>query len=983
MQAGEMRREILMPATPLQFRPTIIVFVEETGPLNSINSYTGPDAFDLDWARSVYGHFCNFCAGLNPVVRQGIGLIHYTDGQAVPLALRTTQDALNGPKAAMLRLKANDIDRVFTEMVKFLRSPDTFNQITRQYSMPDINPQIIIVGTTQTNQKIDTLVREISKTQRNIAGADGFPRMYYLIADVPKAPDPRHASDWAYHLRDNSQGIPVVRFGFLFEHSDSRSVYHQPNEVYYSMAEALFGMVATALPESEIFRATTTPYQRNLAPDERLGSLGSGMIRFPRAEITEYCARRLSSHVLQEWGSVVNARPLEQDELSKYENISAGYVSRISQQLSDVEPRRGYFDRPRNRLAAMVSLNVRQPRVKIPSRAGRATMEADRIGDVDQGYIIVSGEDVRCAPNLDFLAQEIPDYLRRPIDRGDAPPDAYKLSRREDMSSLGKLTEASDRLFQRISMEKVNDEVGNTWPEKAWTTYVLAGNLLRDWGNVAGMTWKRVGDRIRYQTSALVDGLWLDNSDGFLAAGAFVKRLLDNLNTFDAKCRDLRLSHESWYNRELAQLEEMVTPDRFAPLEDDTPYDHEPHGTLRAVNPEGALGPPDRPLMANDDEALMFATLTARERNLASRLGARALWYERHVPSWTTMGATIALSTLPLMLLILGMLPPHLANAQATMGWLSLIIAGALGVICFTYRRACLAQRDNARQDLLDAYVLFLAYRCARREDQLRVAAVLGPQMTEVRQMHNRLKDVGEMIKELQDGMKARSEQARMDLFTGPSRYHDIFIGNGHELQIDRKNSRDYTLDDFYAEVDKRRRMQANDRYSWHRSYADINERLRLTLAKRGESVILKDQADLEDLVSAFCREVINIYLTGDLVSIEYALRGSDGSGNDLWRRAMDKLVMPVKTPTMLQPFFFFAGTEPDCEAVPHGLLPPNPSEIRTDNPEWLYLGLLGQGGGLTQWGEEAGPPGETVGESKLFRGSVHVTSYERREGGH
>ncbi len=315
------------------------------------------------------------------------------------------------------------------------------------------------------------------------------------------------------------------------------------------------------------------------------------------------------------------------------------------------------------------------------------------------------------------------------------------------------------------------------------------------------------------------------------------------------------------------------------------------------------------------------------------------------------------------------------------MAWLTGVIAGLLFMIAFTYRRACLAQKDNARQDLLDAYVLFLAYRCAVREDQLRIAAVLGPQMTDVRQMHNRLKNVRDLIGELREGVKTRAEEARMNLFTGPTRYHDIFVGNGQELLLDKKHSYDYTLDDFYEEVDRRRRSQADERYAWHRSYADINERLRRELAMYKKHVILMEQHELEDAVATFCREVINVYLTGDLVSIEYALRRSDGSGDGLWQRALGKLTLPVKTPTMAQPFFFYAGTKPDCEAVPHAMLPPNPSEIRTDNPEWLYLGLLGQGGGQTQWGVEAGP-GETVGESKLFRGSVRVTSYERKERG-
>ncbi len=494
-----------MPATPLQFRPSIILFVEEACPLNGVSSITGADAYDLDWGRSVYGHFCNLCAGLNPAVKRGIGLIHVTGDMAVPLPLRTTQDALNAAKAPLLQRKADSIGRIFSETVKYVRSPDTFNEITRQYPMPDINPQIIIVGSTQTNQTMYDVVQEISKTQLHIAGADGFPRMYYLIADVPKSPDPRATSRWTDHLRDIQREVPTVRFGFLFEHSDSRSVYHEANEVYFSMAESLFGLVALALPETEIFRTTTNPYQRNMAPDERLGSLGAGMIRFPRAEVTEYCARRLSSFVLQEWGSISNARALQPEELAKDRYDAFTYVNDMRGQLADVQTRMGYYDRPRNRVASAF-FAVRQPRAPIP------------------------GQDVRCNPNFAFLAEEIPDSLRRHVDQGATPSDLFKASRREDALSLGKLNEASESLFGRISYDTVNSETGNTWPEQAWNTYVLAGNLLRDWCNVAGLTWKRAGDRMRYQTAAMVDGLWLDHSDGFLTASAFVRLALGRID---------------------------------------------------------------------------------------------------------------------------------------------------------------------------------------------------------------------------------------------------------------------------------------------------------------------------------------------------------------------------------------------------------------------------------------------------------------------
>ncbi len=119
------------------------------------------------------------------------------------------------------------------------------------------------------------------------------------LAQAGASPQPR-VRPWERHLVTRGGGLPVVRYAFVFSeiNGDDRPTHLQIDDRGYAVAEALFFLLATGITVDQDFKNFTLPDRLNTQLSDRVGSMATSEIRFPRAEVELLSADMLASQIV-------------------------------------------------------------------------------------------------------------------------------------------------------------------------------------------------------------------------------------------------------------------------------------------------------------------------------------------------------------------------------------------------------------------------------------------------------------------------------------------------------------------------------------------------------------------------------------------------------------------------------------------------------------------------------------------------------------
>ena len=331
------------------------------------------------------------------------------------------------------------------------------------------------------------------------------------------------------------------------------------------------------------------------------------------------------------------------------------------------------------------------------------------------------------------------------------------------------------------------------------------------------------------------------------------------------------------------------------------------------------------------------------------RLGLRADWLESQTPSITNLAAAGVMGVAPIVVMALHALPPQFAAQPLVIVGMIALAAGLAFLASWLVRRHALRLAADARDDVLRLYRRFYAYRCERREDELRVVLV-GPLRRRVKRMRERLEHMQSFVESVQQALSADAEATRDRLFDGPSSLRDIYVANGERLTRDGA----YTLAHFYAEVTRRRLANRADEESWHRSPEQMVQRLRQWLGARHTNVLDLAEGEFESAIRTFARGIIRAYLVDDLVDIRSALAAPGERKRALWQEAVSKSSVLYRPHTTPHPTVIVCGRDEHRAALDTSLIHSDAVLVRTSHPEWLLVAQFCPGGALTKW--SAGP---------------------------
>jgi len=130
---------------------------------------------------------------------------------------------------------------------------------------------------------------------------------------------------------------PLATYAYLFEtHDEKGHFWEGPDEVAYGAAEAILVLTATGITTTREYEETLRRATPNMVrqPFERMSSVGTSRLTFPRAQAELYCASRLGATILDEWAPE-KAADLSDQEQRREAAEARRYLSGINAELRD------------------------------------------------------------------------------------------------------------------------------------------------------------------------------------------------------------------------------------------------------------------------------------------------------------------------------------------------------------------------------------------------------------------------------------------------------------------------------------------------------------------------------------------------------------------------------------------------------------------------------------------------------------------------
>ena len=268
----------------LQFRPSILIFVGESG-------------------RNIYQHLTSLLAVLPQDLHGGVGLLAVAErgSYARTLPLRDAdEDALTQGES---QAEAGPLAELLAAMLRRVQSDREIRAIQqRGYAVPVPQTQIFIAGHT-TSPAFPLVLEAVTAELRRSRITT---QICYVLSDVPHDTD--SLPSWKRHLLGDTGQMPEVNFSFLYEEMGQRGTFHSQAETEYAAAEALFALVATSIEAAPIVHQTTQKTLTTTDVDQRLGSLGTSLIAFPRAAAERYCTDLLGAELMRGWTETIGGK---------------------------------------------------------------------------------------------------------------------------------------------------------------------------------------------------------------------------------------------------------------------------------------------------------------------------------------------------------------------------------------------------------------------------------------------------------------------------------------------------------------------------------------------------------------------------------------------------------------------------------------------------------------------------------------------------
>lgn len=895
----------MRPHIDLRFRPSLVLFIDETG------------ALICEQLRSIM-HF----TGFDPVLCESVALLLVDSASQSA----TRVDLGKTPSDDQTEQEKETLSALIESALRDVQDDLHIQHITAAgYPMPNTRTQIFIVGDAHSPELarvLETVYNRLLKAglttlvcyvinafrQRQITGS--LTDSLLEDAEEPEEPD---GLDFAIE-----RNLP----GFCYLYEDKLN-YPTPAFVskqasYYATAEAIFALIATSLT-TEPFFATQMQIGAPLGRYENVGSLSTSLIVFPRISILEFCSARLGIILMEQWHQDLRNQHTSNDELDRLQERARRRVEDIREWIKD-SARRPLTD------SLKKHTNLRQEE---------------------------NAEDALLCPTLHILLRVTPpqkgDIITDEVSQAEQQRQDYHQHR-----MYRNLQEETEKLFLLFWPDDINEEYRQRRRRFAnWTRLVLqrgnrAVQAWNDWDKRATRAWNRAADRINTEIKEFIDYLWSRDQNGFDVATIYVNELDEQIASLYNDLSNWRVEHEESYQQFLTLFELMAengawaTPNTLlnGPAGNATA---QAHPTMRGVNQDSSTAT-DGTSAGNAGNILGINPtptqsaslhLPAREERIVQNLEQRITWHQDRIPAIPTQ-IVVAIPFILALVLSFFALFPWIPRTALDITIASVLASILIGSIHWMFRLRYILRVEECKEDLLIFYRRYYAHRCELSEDKLR-RNVLGPLRRKVQAINERLNNLQQFVQEARQTLDEQARRVQEELFNSPAGLRDIFVANGERLQRIQRN----TLADFAAQISKLRIKEPLE--EWHRSAANLKRQLIQNFRQQSESLMeMSDEETLEQ-IRAFASNVTSPYLKGPLVELQTAL-----DKPDIWMEALERAENPLyqaQVGTKEPKFSFICGRDFDIDrGVPY--IPNDAYPVRiSDTQEWVLLAAFFRGG--------------------------------------
>jgi hypothetical protein len=310
----------------LQFRPSLIIFVGDTG-RQIHEQFFGPE---------------KLLANLDQSLRQSVGLLYLQAQQNEIEPLPSDAEFPADPDIP--RNKGSMQETIYRSLVSVQLDRRRLAVNTAGYAMPNPRTQILIVGDLEKENALQ--MAEVLRIVREMVLQNGFDTnvCYFLNSYKPLLDD--HSPKLKKYLDDRATSLKwidyeVANFCYLYEHMIRYPfpVFVGELGVRYATAEALLALVATGISSSLTYDEEMRLPARLEDYGQRVGSMSTIMIKFPRVEAREYCSILLSCELIQKWQDDLNRGHIADAEYKGLLGSASSMVDKIKQSIEDSMPR--------------------------------------------------------------------------------------------------------------------------------------------------------------------------------------------------------------------------------------------------------------------------------------------------------------------------------------------------------------------------------------------------------------------------------------------------------------------------------------------------------------------------------------------------------------------------------------------------------------------------------------------------------------------
>lgn len=703
----------------LQFRPSLIIFVDEAGARVRQN-------FNLD----------TLLAYLDGPLRQSVGILQVDSekpDRATPIIIQSP--SADDPDMPTQEGALEDV--IYRSLLSVQLDRRRLAISTAGYSVPNPRTQVYIVGEVgdptiqRLMAKILRVVKEQIRRNRFDSTVCYFLNCYQLpqnndsyVASLTKKLDVRGLKWSDYEMANMSYLFePIMPY--------PSPTFVNPGEIRYATAESLLALTATGIMSWPNFESELLlpPGLENYG--DHIGGMSTSMIRFPRVAAKQYCSAQLSAELVQKWHDDLHKSTVSERQFQGLKAGAQNLGGRIREWIRDSQERPGVDESLWPSLAVL--------RQKDAANVVNASQQ--------EALTLLHDRSVNLFKTLSYDSLDRR-YSRQVMRNHTWGALAYKLFGRaaESFDEWKKQARrAWDLAGDRIS-EEITRNVNDLWSDgdsglKQATSYVIELDMrLKNLEEAIGDWRQRHEDiykeKMKYFLAISENGAWsIDPKEANIQHTAHV-------HSGQAKptMGGRRWSLGTAYN---------------API-------------VPAAAGKGRIATTLRVTQQSPAE---------QEEQVSGNLARRADWKQKQIPSFQSLAAVSFLGWLLLAMTVaqfpLSLIILLIAQAAA---------AVAYTVAALVVRRQRTQDFIEAREDLLEFYRLYYTKRCQHQEDieRMRMIRKLRDKVSRARE---RLEGMHTFLVSVQQKAHEKSENTKSELFDGPPGVRDIFISSGERLE--------------------------------------------------------------------------------------------------------------------------------------------------------------------------------------------------------